>query len=87
LLSVSGAPGDVGECGDAEVDGASVVGGELVDLGEFLLGAGQADLEPIDFAEPPFPMCLVDAVAKVVADLYQPLAVAGVWPQERAPQT
>ena len=39
--------------GDSEIDhgvGAST----LVDLGEFVLGAGEADLKSFDFAEPAF---------------------------------
>jgi hypothetical protein len=38
-----GAPDDVGEVGHAEVDGVAS-GGESVELGEFLAGAGEADL-------------------------------------------
>ena len=40
-----------------------------VDLREFVLGAGEANLESLDFTEPAFPFGLGDAADKVVADL------------------
>jgi hypothetical protein len=45
------------EVGHAEM-GRSVPGGELVKLGTFLLCAGEADLEPLDLAEPAFALGL-----------------------------
>jgi hypothetical protein len=56
-----GAAGDVGEGGYAEVGGAA--GGEGVELGEFVLGGGQADGEAVDFAEPAVLVGFVDAGA------------------------
>jgi hypothetical protein len=65
----SGAAGAIGECGHAELDGggSSLEGG--VDLGELVLGAGEADFESFDFAEPAFPFGFDDAGVEVVADL------------------
>jgi hypothetical protein len=71
---------------EAELDGAPV-GGEFVDLGQFLSGTGQADLKSVDFSEPAFPPGLVDAGEDVVADLLEPVASGGVRPQQRAAQT
>jgi len=53
-----------------------------VDLGELVLGAGEADLEALDLAEPAFAFGLGDAVVQVDADLLQPAALGGVRPQE-----
>ena len=52
-LSAGGdvASGDPGEIGHAENGGAGP-GGLLVDLGEFVAGPGQADLESFDLTEP-----------------------------------
>jgi len=47
-----GAAGGVGEGGDAEADGGGAAGGDLVHLGEFVPGAGQADFQAFGFAEP-----------------------------------
>jgi hypothetical protein len=52
--------GDVAEGGQAEVDGGGPAG-PLVELGEFLLRAGEADFEALDFAEPAFLLGLGDA--------------------------
>ena len=56
-----------------------------VDLGELVLGAGEADLEALDLAEPAFAFGLGDAGVQVVADLLEPASLRGVRPQERAP--
>jgi hypothetical protein len=40
-------------------------------LGEFVSGGGEADVEPVDFAEPAFGVGFGDAVEEVVADLNQ----------------
>ena len=55
-----------------------------VDLGEFVVGAGQADLESFDFAEPSFAVGLGDPGDEVVADLCDSLPLGGVWPVHRA---
>jgi hypothetical protein len=67
----------------AEVDGV-VLGGELVELVEFLAGSGEADLESVDFAQPAFASGFVDAGEQVVADLLDAVAAGGLWPQEWA---
>ena len=53
-----------------------------LDLGELVLGAGEADLETLDLAEPAFTLGFGDAVVQVGADLLQPAALGGVRPQE-----
>jgi hypothetical protein len=58
-----------------------------IDLGELVLGSGEADLRSLDLAEPAFPLRLGDAVVQVGADLLQPGALGGIRPQERAPDT
>jgi len=40
-----------------------------VDLGEFALGSGEADLEPFGLAEPAFAFGFGDACREVVTDL------------------
>jgi len=55
-----------------------------VDLGELVLGAGEADLEALDLAEPALAFGLGDAVVQVDSDLLEPSALGGVRPQERA---
>jgi hypothetical protein len=40
----------------------------FVDLGEFVVGGGEADLEAFDFAEPAFAFGFGDAGGEVVAD-------------------
>jgi hypothetical protein len=56
--------------GGAELDGCVAVGA-AVELGELVVGAGEADLEAFDLAEPAFPLRLGDAGEQVVADLLQ----------------
>ena len=58
--------------------------GELVEVGEFLAGAGEADLESVDFAEPAFASGFVDAGEEVVADLLDAVATGGIRSQEWA---
>lgn len=48
-----------------------VVAGDLVDLGEFGGGSGEADLEAFDFAEPAFTFGLGDTGGEVVPDVGQ----------------
>jgi hypothetical protein len=57
------------------------------ELGELVLGAGQADLQPFDFAEPAFAFGLVDAGGEVVADLLDAGALGWVRPEERTSDT
>jgi hypothetical protein len=48
-----------------------------VDLGKLFRGAGEADLQSFDFAEPAFLLGLADAGGQVVADLGQAVALGG----------
>jgi hypothetical protein len=59
---------------------AEVGGGAPVDLGEFVLGAGEADFEAFDFAGPAFAFGFGDAGGEVVADLCEPVALGQVGP-------
>ena len=58
--------------------------GATVDLGELLVGAGQADLESFDFAVPAFAFGFGDAGGEVVADLDEAWLLVGVGPEHRA---
>ncbi|WP_020500879.1 hypothetical protein [Sciscionella marina] len=78
-----GAAGDVAEGGQAEVDGGSPAG-PLVELGEFLFGAGEADLESLDFAVPAFSLGFGDAVKQIAADLDDSLPLCGIRPEKAA---
>jgi hypothetical protein len=84
VLGGDGAAGDVAEGGQAKVD-AGGLSGPLVELGEFLLCAGEADLETLDFAQPTFSFRFGDAIKQVAADLDDPLALRGIRPKETAP--
>lgn len=53
-----------------------------VDLGELVLGAGEADLEALDLAEPAFALGPGDAVVQVDPDLLKAVPLGGIWPQE-----
>jgi hypothetical protein len=53
-----------------------------VDLGELVLGAGEADLEALDLAEPAFAFGFGDAVVQVVPDFFETGPLGGVRPQE-----
>ena len=79
--------GGLGERGDAQIDRGGAAGGDLLHLGELVVGAGQADLESFGFAEPPVGLGLSDPREQVVADLDQTLALGGVRSQQRASQT
>ncbi|WBO68876.1 hypothetical protein [Streptomyces camelliae] len=60
------------------MDGA-VVGGAAVELVEFLLCSGEADLESFDFAEPALAPRLGDAGNEVVADVDEPCPLGWIW--------
>ena len=83
--AVCGPAGSFGEGGYAEVDGRMSARCDLVHLGEFVAGAGEADFQALGLAEPPVGFGLVDAVQQVVADLGQAAALGGVGAQQRAP--
>ena len=57
---------------------------EAVELGEFLLGGGEADGQSLDLTEPALGVSLGDPGGQVVADLGQACALRGVWAQHRA---
>lgn len=57
-------------------------GGAAVELGEFLLCAGEADLESFDFTEPAFPLGLGDAGEEVVADVDESCPLGWIWSKE-----
>src|SRR6266516_3264443 len=69
--------------GHAEVGGAV---GAVVDLGELVFGAGEADFEAFGFAEPAFAFGFGDAGKEVVADLGDAGPLGGVWPVQGAAQ-
>ena len=48
------------------------------------MGAGEADAESFDLAEPAFAFGLGDAGVQVVADLFEPGSLRGIGPEERA---
>jgi len=64
--------------------GAGRSGRDLVELGELLASAGEADLQAIDLAEPALLAGFGDAGVEVVADLDQPRALRRVGAQQRA---
>src|SRR6266540_4347331 len=65
-------------------DGGAAAGAAPVELGELVVGAGEADLQAFDLAEPAFALGFGDAVKQVVADLLQARALGRVGPQHRA---
>jgi hypothetical protein len=85
-LGGAGAAGGVGEGGDAELDGLAAASDDLVHLGEFGAGAGEADLQSFGLSEPAAGLGFGDAGDEVVADLDQAMPGSWVWPQERAAQ-
>ena len=58
--------------------------GAAVDLGELVVGAGEADLESFDLAEPAFAFGFGDAGGEVVADLGEAGPLGRVGPEHRA---
>jgi hypothetical protein len=73
------------ESGHSEVDGSRGVG-VLVDLGEFVVDASQADPESFDFAEPSFAFGLGNPGNEVVADFDDSLPLSRIWLVHRTPQ-
>ena len=57
---------------------AAVQGG--VDLGELVLGPGEAGLEALDLAEPALTLGLGDPVVQVGPDFLEPVPLGGVRP-------
>ena len=87
IRGLGSASGGVGEAGDAQVDGFGAAGADLVHLGEFGVGAGEADLQALGLAVPAVRFGFGDAGEEVVTDLVQPCFGGGVWAQQRAAQT
>ena len=77
---------DAGECGHAELDRGGLPPQGRVDLGELVVGAGEADLQAFGFAEPAFAFGFGDTGEEVVADLGDARALGGVWPVQGAAQ-
>ncbi|MGH3406271.1 MAG: hypothetical protein ACRDRJ_27795 [Streptosporangiaceae bacterium] len=77
-----GAACDVGEGGHAQLD-RRAAGGELVELGEFLPGGGEADFQALGLAEPAFALGFLDAGGQVVAQGSQPGPLGWVRAQQR----
>ncbi len=68
--------------GHSEVDhGGAAAGGDLVHLGEFVAGGGEADLQALGVAGPAFALGFADAGDQVAADLGQPWPLGGVGPR------
>jgi hypothetical protein len=63
-----GLAGDVAEAGEAEVDGGGAAG-HLVELSQFLPGAGEADFKSLGFAGPAFAFGFGDALGQAGADV------------------
>ena len=62
------------------MDGASSSAESGLDLGELVVGAGEADFESFDLAVPAFAFGLGDAGVQVVADLFEPGSLRGICP-------
>src|SRR6266568_3567277 len=77
--------GGAAEGGHSESDQGRGAGA-AVDLGEFVFGAGEADLESFGFAGPAFAVGFGDAGGEVVADLGDAVALGGVGPVQGAPE-
>jgi hypothetical protein len=54
---------------------------------QFLCGGGQGGLDRGDLAEPALLLCLLEPVAQVGVDLFQPLLLGWVDPEEGASDT
>src|SRR6476659_2094114 len=82
-----GAAGGVGEVGDAELDRVGAAGGDLLHLGEFGVGASEADLQALGLAVPAVGFGFGDAGDEVVADLFEAGPGGGVGTQQWATET
>jgi hypothetical protein len=57
------------------VNGSAAACGDLVDLGDLLVGGGDADLQAFGFAGPAFAPGFADAGGEVAADYLEPRAL------------
>jgi len=71
------------DCRDTEFDSGMAA---PVDLGKFVLGAGKADFEALDFAQPAFVFGFGYAGEQVVAYLGDAGPLRGIWPVHAASQ-
>jgi hypothetical protein len=69
----------VANVGHAEVDGG-LADGEFAHGLELLVGGGQGGLDRGDLAEPALLLCLLESVAQVAVDLFQPRYLGWVNP-------
>jgi hypothetical protein len=67
---------------ESEVDGLAAATAAVY-LGEFVVGAGEADLESFDLAQPAFAFGFGDAGGGVVADLGDVGSLGRFWPNTR----
>ena len=65
----------------------AAAGDEPVDLGELGFRGCEADFEALGFAEPAFPLGFGDPGGQVAADVREPLPLARLDAEERAPDT
>jgi len=79
---VAGRSGSRREGGDAEVDGRRVACASF-DLGEFVVGTIEADLESFDVAEPALALCFGDAGGVSGARTRPWRLISGLRPQAR----
>lgn len=84
LRGLSGSGGDLAEGGQAEVDHGGSAGDFGVELGELVFGGGEADAEPVDFAEPAFAFGFCDPRDEVDPDLVEAGPLVRVNPEHRA---
>ena len=66
--------------------GGAAAGGDLVHLGEFAAGAGEADFQALGFAEPTVGFGFGDAGQEVVVDLGEAVALGGIGSQQGTAQ-
>lgn len=79
LGGFAGADGELGEGGQAQEDGGLLLL-LSIDLGDLILGGGEAGKQSFDFAEPPFAFGFGDPVFEVVADLFEAGLLVQPWP-------
>jgi len=81
----AGSSGCAAHVGHAEVDGGATADGEFTHGLQLLRGGGQGGLDRGDFAGPALVFGLLEPVAEVGVDLFQPWYLSWVNAEERAP--